>query len=59
MLPAFFAQTEKLGTSGIELNMATTSKCTWKEVELRFGIRCLRELIMFVPVKQKICHILY
>lgn len=35
MLPAFFAQTEKLGTSGIELNMATTSKCTWKEVELR------------------------
>ena len=33
MLPAFFAQTEKLGTSGIELNMATTSKCTWKEVD--------------------------
>ena len=35
MLPAFFAQTEKLGTSVIELNMATTSNCTWKEVELR------------------------
>ena len=35
MLPSFFAQTEKLGTSGIELNMAMTSKCTWKEVELR------------------------
>ena len=35
MLPAFFAQSEKLGTSVIELNMATTSNCTWKEVELR------------------------